>query len=135
MIIVAGYTRTEAHKRDAAVQAFAAMVERARKFDGCLDLSISADSVDPERVNLFECWRDEESWNAWRKVAKGPATKPRELHVQVFRGAEVEQTFRRGPKRQGVTSGAKSASTGQAMLKYQSAAKARSRRSGEAKIT
>ena len=41
-------------KRDAAVEAFAAMVERARKYDGCLDLSISADSVDPERINLFE---------------------------------------------------------------------------------
>jgi quinol monooxygenase YgiN len=97
MIIIAGYTLTEAHKRDAAVRAFAAMVERARKFDGCLDLSISADSVDPERVNLFECWRDEESWNAWRKVAKGPATRPREIYVQVYRGANVEKTFRRGP--------------------------------------
>ena len=53
MIIIAGYTLTEAHKRDAAVEAFADMVERARKHDGCLDLSISADSVDPERSQLF----------------------------------------------------------------------------------
>jgi quinol monooxygenase YgiN len=72
MILIAGYTLTEAHKRDAAVEAFADMVERARRYDGCLDLSIGADSVDPERINLFECWRDPQSWNAWRKVAKPP---------------------------------------------------------------
>ena len=48
MIIIAGHTLIDAHKRDAAVEAFADMVERARKYDGCLDLSISADSVDPD---------------------------------------------------------------------------------------
>ena len=96
MIIIAGYTRTEAHKRDAAIRAFAALVERARKYDGCLDLSISADSVDSERVNLFECWRDEESWNAWRKIAKAPAARPREIHVNVYRTPRPWKTFRRG---------------------------------------
>jgi quinol monooxygenase YgiN len=85
MIIIAGYTLTDAPKRDAAVAAFADMVERARKFDGCLDLSISADSVDPERINLFECWRDPQSWKAWRKVAKGPRVKRRETHVKLYR--------------------------------------------------
>lgn len=99
MIIVAGYTRTEARKRDAAVQAFAAMVERARRQDGCIDLSISADSVDPERINLFECWRDEQAWNAWRKIAKGPKTRPREMHVTIYRGAKAAETFRRGKGR------------------------------------
>jgi len=43
VIIIAGYTLTEADQRDAAVEAFADMVERARKHDGCLDVSISAD--------------------------------------------------------------------------------------------
>ena len=50
MIIIAGYTRTDAEKRDGAVEAFRGMVERARAYDGCLDFSISADAVDPERV-------------------------------------------------------------------------------------
>jgi quinol monooxygenase YgiN len=92
MIIIAGYTLTEAHKRDAAVAAFAEMVEGARKYDGCLDLCVSADSVDPERINLFECWRDQKSWNAWRKVAKGPRVKRRETCVKVYR-CEVEKSF------------------------------------------
>jgi hypothetical protein len=34
--------------------------------------------LDPERVNLFECWRDQQSLNAWRKVAKAPKVKRRE---------------------------------------------------------
>jgi quinol monooxygenase YgiN len=93
MIIIAGYTFTEARKRDAAVAAFAGMVERARKYDGCLDLSISADSVDAERINLFECWRDQQSWNAWRKVAKGPRVKPRETYVKLYRSDKAEKPF------------------------------------------
>jgi quinol monooxygenase YgiN len=93
MIIVAGYTLTDADNRDAAVRAFAEMVERARNYDGCLDLSISADSVDPDRINLFECWRDQQSWKAWRKVAKGPKVKTRESHVKLYRSDKAETPF------------------------------------------
>ena len=93
MIIIAGYTLTEADKRDAAVAAFAEMVVRARKHEGCLDLSISADPVDPARINLFECWRDQPSLNAWRKVAKGPRVKLRETHVSLYRSNKAEKPF------------------------------------------
>ena len=94
MIIIAGYSRTDRDKRDAAVEAFAAMVGRARKHDGCLDLSISADSVDPDRINLFELWRDQESLDAWRKVAKGPrGIKYREAHVKLYRSDKAEKSF------------------------------------------
>jgi quinol monooxygenase YgiN len=58
MIIIAGHSRARnGVERDAAVAAFANMAERARTQDGCLDLSISSDSVVPERINVFECWR------------------------------------------------------------------------------
>ncbi|RNF34002.1 putative quinol monooxygenase [Paracoccus methylarcula] len=94
MIIIAGYTRTDADKRDDAVKAFSAMVERARAYDGCLDFSISADAVDPERVNLFECWRDQTTLNAWRKVAKGgPRRKPKEVAVSLYRTDKAEKPF------------------------------------------
>jgi quinol monooxygenase YgiN len=93
VIIIAGYSVTEADKRDAAVEAFAGMVERARKYDGCLDLSISADPVDPDRINLFESWRDEQSWNAWRKIAKSPRVKLRESFVKLYRCDGAEKSF------------------------------------------
>ncbi len=94
MIIIAGYTLIEANKRDAAVEAFAGMVERARKYDGCLDLSISADSVDPDRINLFELWRDQQSLDAWRKVAKPPRSiKTRKTDVKLYRTDRAEEPF------------------------------------------
>jgi quinol monooxygenase YgiN len=98
MIIIAGYTRTEKDKRDAAVAAFAGMVGRARQQDGCLDMSISADTVDPERVNIFECWRDQQSWDAWRKIARGPRFTPREAQVKLYRSDVAEDLFSRKPK-------------------------------------
>lgn len=93
MIIIAGYTLTDAEKRDGAVEAFKGMVERARAYDGCLDFSISADAVDPERVNLFERWRDQATLDGWRKVAKGPRGKPREVAVNLYRTDRAEKPF------------------------------------------
>ncbi len=93
MIIIAGYTLVEAGKRDAAARAFAGMVERARQQDGCLDFSLSADSVDADRVNLFECWRDEKSLKAWRKVAKGPRVKMKKAVVKLYRSDKAERPF------------------------------------------
>jgi hypothetical protein len=46
MIIIAGYTVTESAQRDAAVKAFA----------------------DPDRINLFECWRGQ---SVLESLAKG----------------------------------------------------------------
>jgi quinol monooxygenase YgiN len=90
MIIIAGYTRTDAEKRDSAVEAFRGMVERARAYDGCLDFSISADVVDPERLNLFESWY-QTTLDAWRRVAKGPRGKPREVAVSLYRTDKAEK--------------------------------------------
>jgi quinol monooxygenase YgiN len=93
MIIIAGYSLTEADKRDSAVAAFAEMVARARTQDGCLDVAISADAIDPERINVFELWRDQQSLNAWRKVAKGPKVKLREANVKLYRTEKAEKPF------------------------------------------
>jgi quinol monooxygenase YgiN len=93
MIIVAGYSLAKSGEdRDASVAAFAPMVERARKQDGCVDMAISADALDPTRSNLLEIWRDEAAWKAWQKVAKGPRSKPKEVHVSLYR-AEIAKSF------------------------------------------
>jgi quinol monooxygenase YgiN len=94
MIIIAGHTLTESGARDAAIQAFGSMLERARKHDGCLDFSISADSLDAERTNLFELWRDQESLDAWRKVAKHPrGIKIKKALVKLYRTEKAEKPF------------------------------------------
>ena len=79
MIIIAGFTLTDADKRDTAVHAHMEMVERARKkWDGCLNISIGADPLDPERINIFERWRDQNALDAWRKAPKPPKVERRE---------------------------------------------------------
>jgi hypothetical protein len=67
------------------------MVVRARQQDGCLDLSIAADPVDHERINIFECWRDPLSLKAWRKVARGPRIALRDVRVHLYRTEEAEK--------------------------------------------
>jgi quinol monooxygenase YgiN len=94
MIIIAGHSRAKnASERDAAVAAFASMVERARQQDGCLDLSIGTDPVDPDRINVFECWRDQPSLNAWRKIAKAPKVALRGVQVKLYRADKAEKPF------------------------------------------
>lgn len=93
MIIIASHTLTVAAKRDAAVRALSEMVGRARKHDGCLDLSISADSVGAERINVFELWRDQESLDAWRKVVNPPRAVRRKTHVKLYHTDGAEEPF------------------------------------------
>jgi quinol monooxygenase YgiN len=71
-VIVAGWCTVDPKKRDEAVESFKALVLRARRAPGCLDLSITADPVDPNRVNIFELWQSEGDLKAWRAVAKHP---------------------------------------------------------------
>jgi quinol monooxygenase YgiN len=85
MIIIAGYELVSAKQRDTWVAAFRDLVTRAREFDGCLHVAITADSVDPERINTIEVWRDAEALQQWRKQAKAPRLgKPRYMAVQRY---------------------------------------------------
>jgi quinol monooxygenase YgiN len=93
MIVIAGYVLTDADTRDAAVAAFAETVARARKHDGCLDFAISADAVDPERSNVFELWRDQQSLDAWRNVANAPRVELRKANVKLYRTEKAEEPF------------------------------------------
>ena len=56
MIIVAGHLELEPADRDAFVADAATSVALARTTPGCLDFSVSADPLDPTRVNVCERW-------------------------------------------------------------------------------
>lgn len=66
MIIVAGHLRVAADDRAAYLAAVADVAVLAREIPGCLDFVQSADPIDPERVNVFERWDDDESLHAFR---------------------------------------------------------------------
>ena len=72
MIIIAGYELVDAEQRDTYVAAYRDLITRARDFDGCIHIAITADSVDPEQLNIVEVWRDADALDAWRKQADGP---------------------------------------------------------------
>ncbi len=74
MLIISGYLLVPVDQRDAFVAAHADLVARARAFPGCLDLAISADSVDPTRINNVELWSSEANLAAWRKISDPPAS-------------------------------------------------------------
>jgi quinol monooxygenase YgiN len=72
MIIIAGYFQLNAADRDRFVDAHVELIGRARQTEGCVDLAISADPVDPTRVNNYELWDNEDDLLAWRNVANPP---------------------------------------------------------------
>ena len=72
MIIIAGHELVDAAKRDSVVDAHRDLVSRARAFDGCMHVAITADSVDPERINSVEVWRDADAMDQWRGQADAP---------------------------------------------------------------
>jgi quinol monooxygenase YgiN len=49
------------------------VVEKARPAAGCLDFVITADLIDPGRVNLFERWESQAAVETFRK--RGPSDK------------------------------------------------------------
>jgi quinol monooxygenase YgiN len=71
MLIIAGHLEVAPAERDAYVAACAAVVEAARAAPGCLAFSVTADSVDPARVCVYERWEDEAPLLAFRD--EGPS--------------------------------------------------------------
>ena len=56
MVIVAGHITVAPEQRDSYLAGCVSVVEQARDAAGCLDFAISADLVDPGRINVFERW-------------------------------------------------------------------------------
>lgn len=72
MLIIAGHVTMDPDRRDEYVAAFAEMTERSRAAPGCLDVAITADPLDADRVNIFERWESKDSLEKWRSVANAP---------------------------------------------------------------
>lgn len=66
MIIVAGHITVGAGEQDAYVASCVEVVEQARRAPGCLDYAISADLVQPDRINIFEQWESQQAVEAFR---------------------------------------------------------------------
>ena len=71
MVIVSGHLAVNPEDRVAYLATCVPVVEAAREAEGCLDLALSADLVDPGRINVFERWELQESVDAFREAGVG----------------------------------------------------------------
>lgn len=71
MVIVAGHITVNPQQRDSYLKGCVSVVEQARQADGCLDFAISADLVDPGRINIFERWTSQAAVEAFRGSGPG----------------------------------------------------------------
>jgi quinol monooxygenase YgiN len=83
MLIIAGSVHVSPERRDELVATFADLVRRARAAPGCLDVAVTADSVDPGRINNFERWASQEHLDEWRAVAHAPDVSAEMISVDV----------------------------------------------------
>jgi quinol monooxygenase YgiN len=70
-VIVSGTINVDPADRDAFLAARVPILEHARRAPGCLDFSLSADLLDPGRVNVYERWRSRDDLLAYR-IGGGP---------------------------------------------------------------
>ena len=71
MVIVAGQIFVDPAGREHYLAGCADVVEQARRAPGCLDFAITADLIDPGRINIFERWETQEAVQAFR--GSGPS--------------------------------------------------------------
>jgi quinol monooxygenase YgiN len=71
MVIVAGQLVVDPEQRGRYLATCIDVVEQARRAPGCLDFAISADLVEPGRINIFERWESRAAVNAFR--GSGPS--------------------------------------------------------------
>ena len=71
MLIVAGHLILDPEQRGVYLADCVSVVDGARGAPGCLDFAITADLVDPSRINVFELWESQADVDAFR--GSGPS--------------------------------------------------------------
>ncbi|HEY5979711.1 MAG TPA: antibiotic biosynthesis monooxygenase family protein [Microlunatus sp.] len=71
MVIVSGHLLVSAEDREAYLRTCVAVVEAARAAPGCLDFALSADLLDPGRINILERWDSQAAVEAFRGAGVG----------------------------------------------------------------
>jgi quinol monooxygenase YgiN len=98
MVIVAGHITVDPEQRESYLAGCMSVLGKARRADGCLDFAITADLLDPGRVNLFERWESQAAVETFRR--SGPSNKQRaailSASVAEYDIADVRSLFGKG---------------------------------------
>jgi quinol monooxygenase YgiN len=79
MLIVPGYLVVDPLRRDSYLDDCRAVVRQARTSPGCLDFAISADVIEPDRIDIFERWESRVALDEFR--GSGPSDEQQSLIV------------------------------------------------------
>ncbi|MDA2814874.1 antibiotic biosynthesis monooxygenase [Nocardiopsis sp. RSe5-2] len=92
MLIIAGHITVDPEDREDYLRGCADIVEQARKAEGCLDFSLSADLVDPERIDIYERWESDAHLATFRAegVFEDQASRIHSASVYKYRVSGVE---------------------------------------------
>ena len=71
MVVVAGHLVVEPGQREEYLAGCVAVVEQARRAPGCLDFAITADLLEPGRINVYERWESQAAVEAFRGSGPG----------------------------------------------------------------
>jgi quinol monooxygenase YgiN len=73
MLIVSGKLYVDPAAREQYLADCVHVVEQARATDGCFDFALSADIIEPGRINIYERWDTDEQLQRFR--GSGPSDK------------------------------------------------------------
>jgi quinol monooxygenase YgiN len=92
MLIIAGWLRVDPDARVDYLDGCTAVVQQARTAPGCLDFSLTADLLDPARINVYERWESDEQLLAFRGSGPDDAqtAQIRDADVRKYRISAVE---------------------------------------------
>ncbi|OZM70996.1 antibiotic biosynthesis monooxygenase [Amycolatopsis antarctica] len=93
MIIIAGRLYVAPGERDGYLRSCRDAIEQARVSAGCLDYSLTADPVEPGRINVYERWESNEELMRFRGDGPDSAQHGQILDASVakYRISSVEE--------------------------------------------
>jgi len=92
MIIVAGTLSVDPPARDAYLASCLVVMEQARVAPGCLDFHLSADPIEPGRINVYERWESDAELEHFRGAGpdSGQVAEIRDASVLRYRISSTE---------------------------------------------
>ncbi|GLY21817.1 antibiotic biosynthesis monooxygenase family protein [Micromonospora sp. NBRC 101691] len=92
MLIIAGTLHVDPAARDDYLAGCRSVVDAARAADGCLDFALTADLLDPSRINVYERWVSDEQLLAFRGSGSSDeqTVAVRDASVHKYRISAVE---------------------------------------------
>jgi quinol monooxygenase YgiN len=85
MLIIAGWLHVDSDARERYLDGCAAVVKQARSAPGCLDFSLSADLLDPGRINVYERWESDDQLHAFRRSGPDAGQTEQIRHADVLK--------------------------------------------------